>query len=77
MKAGQRVGLDTEGVNLGPTGQITLVQISTISGKVYIFDVLSSPALFTEGGLRNLLQSDHVEKVRTTQLSYIFDFGIF
>ena len=36
LRAGQPVGFDGEGVNLGPKGQLTLVQISTVGGQVVI-----------------------------------------
>lgn len=36
----QAVGLDCEGVNLGPEGQITLIQIGTSTNMIYIFDML-------------------------------------
>ena len=44
-------------------GQLTLVQISTMSGQVYIFDVQSNQALFTAGRLKDLLQSENIIKV--------------
>ena len=35
LQAGQPVGLDGEGVNLGPKGQLTLVQVSTVHFTLY------------------------------------------
>ena len=64
LRAGQPVGLDGEGVNLGPKGQLTLVQVSTVQGQVIIFDVQTTPALLTQGGLQRLLESEQVIKVR-------------
>lgn len=63
LRAGQPVGLDGEGVNLGPKGQLTLVQVSTVAGQVIIFDVQTTPALLTQGGLQRLLESEQVIKV--------------
>jgi len=63
LRAGQPVGLDGEGVNLGPKGFLTLIQISTIDGKVFIFDVKTNPTIFTEGKLKKLLQSTDIVKV--------------
>ena len=63
LRAGQPVGLDGEGVNLGPKGQLTLVQVSTVQGQVIIFDVQTTPALLTQGGLQRLLESEQVIKV--------------
>lgn len=59
------VGMDCEGVNLGDikTGYVTLVQLSTWKEHVYIFDVLHNPDLFTEGSLRELLESSLITKV--------------
>merc|ERR1719382_1874260 len=63
IKNGQPVGFDGEGVNLGPKGQLTLVQISTVGGQVIIFDVQTCPALIGQGGLKQLLESEHIIKV--------------
>ena len=63
LRAGQPIGFDGEGVNLGPKGQLTLVQISTFNGQVIIFDVQTSPALMTQGGLKKLLESEQIIKV--------------
>jgi len=63
LRAGQPIGFDGEGVNLGPKGQLTLVQISTVNGQVIIFDVQTSPALMTQGGLKKLLESEQIIKV--------------
>ena len=92
LRAGQPVGLDGEGVNLGPKGQLTLLQVrvitikmemmrkivmiivikvlmtiaqvSTASGQVIIFDVQTTPAIMSQGGLQRLLQAEHIIKVR-------------
>ena len=63
LRAGQPVGLDGEGVNLGPKGQMTLLQMSTVRGEVIIFDVQTTPAIMTQGGLQRLLESEHIIKV--------------
>jgi hypothetical protein len=61
----EAIGLDCEGVNLGDirTGYLTLVQLSTWEGHVYLFDVLANPDLLTEGRLGDLLQSSLITKV--------------
>ena len=64
LRAGQPVGLDGEGVNLGPKGQLTLLQVSRLGGEVIIFDVQTTPALVSQGGLQSLLESEHIIKVR-------------
>jgi exonuclease 3'-5' domain-containing protein 1 len=63
LRVGEPVGLDGEGVNLGPNGKLTLVQISTMSGQVTLFDVLTNPALLTQGGLGKLIQAETIVKV--------------
>ena len=63
LRSGQPVGLDGEGVNLGPKGQLTLVQVSRAAGEVIIFDVQTTPAIMTSGGLQRLLESEHIIKV--------------
>lgn len=45
-------------------GKLTLVQISTMSGQVNIFDVQTTPALITQGGLNKLLESETIVKVQ-------------
>lgn len=63
IKAGQPIGFDGEGVNLGPKGQLTLVQISTVQGQVILLDIQTSPAIMTQGGLKRLLESEQIIKV--------------
>lgn len=79
----QAIGLDCEGLNLGDpkSGRLTLVQISTASGDIHLFDVLSNPALMNcDKGLRDLLHSDNITKVlhscRSDALQIYIDFGI-
>lgn len=57
------VSLDCEGINLGIKGELTLVEIGTVRGEAFIFDVLTCPSIITEGGLKTLLESDKVIKV--------------
>ena len=64
LSAGQPVGLDGEGVNHGPKGKLSLLQVSRLGGEVVIFDVQTNPALITQGGLKSLLESEHIIKVR-------------
>lgn len=54
LTVGEPVSLDFEGINLGNDGQITLVQVGTGRGSVFIFDVLTQPGLI-DGGERSLL----------------------
>ncbi|XP_075738728.1 egl_like_exo domain-containing protein isoform X3 [Rhipicephalus microplus] len=76
----QLVALDTEGVNLGPQGPLTLVQLATPAVEVFLFDVQSAPQLFTEGHLRDILEAEHITKVmhdcRNDSAALFFQFGI-
>ena len=55
--------LDVYNYNSFFSGKLTLVQISTMNGQVFIFDVQTNPALFTMGKLEQLLQSKDIVKV--------------
>ncbi|KAG1658188.1 Egalitarian [Nymphon striatum] len=54
------ISLDGEGVNIGPNGPLTLLQISSWDSQIYIFDIQTSPELITDGGLKDLLQSPDI-----------------
>lgn len=56
------IGFDCEGINLGLKGQLTLMQVATMDGYSYIFDLISCPAMI-DHGLRKLLESPDVVKV--------------
>lgn len=56
------VGFDCEGINLGLKGQLTLMQIATMTGFIYIFDLISCPAMI-EAGLKKILESPNIIKV--------------
>lgn len=56
------IGFDCEGINLGLKGQLTLMQVATMNGYAYIFDLISCPAMI-DHGLRKLLESSDVIKV--------------
>lgn len=57
------VSFDCEGINLGVKGQLTLVQIGTMSGQAYVFDLFTCPSLVQAGGLQKLLEHKNVVKV--------------
>uniref|UniRef100_A0A1E1XLX2 Putative molting cycle collagen and cuticulin-based cuticle n=1 Tax=Amblyomma sculptum TaxID=1581419 RepID=A0A1E1XLX2_AMBSC len=80
LAAQQLLALDAEGVNLGPQGPLTLLQLATSAGEVFLFDVQSTPQLFTEGRLRQLLEAEHITKVmhdcRNDSAALFFQFGI-
>ncbi|XP_050311635.1 uncharacterized protein LOC126747172 [Anthonomus grandis grandis] len=56
------VGFDCEGINLGIKGQLTLLQIATMTGFAYVFDLISCPQMI-EAGLRKILESKDVIKI--------------
>lgn len=60
------VGFDCEGINLGIKGQLTLIQIATMTGFSYVFDLISCPGMI-ENGLKKLLESPDVVKVSLIQ----------
>lgn len=57
------VSVDCEGINLGVKGELTLIEIGTVRGEAFIFDVMSCPEIVNEGGLKALLESEKVIKV--------------
>lgn len=56
------VGFDCEGINLGVKGQLTLMQVATMNGCAFVFDLISCPQMI-DYGLRRLLESTDVVKV--------------
>lgn len=63
------LAVDSEGVQLGKDGPLTLLQIGTLNGKVYLFDVMLNESkqdkrFFSDIGLDSILTSKKVEKVR-------------
>lgn len=59
------LAVDDKGVNLSKTGPLTLLQVGTKDGKVYLFDVLTEPRIIKTGGLKAILESETIVKVRT------------
>lgn len=57
------ISVDCEGINLGVKGHLTLIEVGTTRGEAFIFDVLSCPDIVTEGGLKGLLENEHIIKV--------------
>ncbi|XP_060073142.1 uncharacterized protein LOC132552959 [Ylistrum balloti] len=63
LKRELMLGISGEGIHMGGDGPLTLFQIGTFHGKVYIFDTLVNLELFDKGGLRFLLESEDILKV--------------
>lgn len=57
------VAVDAEGVNLGKTGPLTLLQVATRDGRAYLFDIHENKALLQPGYLKDLLESTKIVKV--------------
>lgn len=57
------LAVDCEGIQLGADGPLTLVQVGTFSGDVYLFDLHENKQLLTEGRLQKLLESSEIVKV--------------
>ncbi|XP_006811736.1 uncharacterized protein LOC102809105 [Saccoglossus kowalevskii] len=77
------VAVDCEGECLGVNGKLTLVQLSTVRGQVYLVDILSGSnkdQLFHAGRLKELLEDVHVVKVmhncRSDSAALYCQFGV-
>ncbi|CAH2266279.1 egalitarian protein homolog [Pararge aegeria] len=57
------VSFDCEGINLGLKGVLTLCQIATMNGEVYILDIMACPGMVVEGKIKELLESESVIKI--------------
>lgn len=57
------IAFDSKGVNLGVKGQLTLIEIATIRGEVFIFDLQHCPQLMTDGGLKSILEDENIVKI--------------
>lgn len=57
------ISFDCEGVNLGVKGQLTIIEIGTIRGEAFIFDLQQCPQLVHDGGLKNILEDDTIIKI--------------
>ncbi|CAH0549436.1 unnamed protein product [Brassicogethes aeneus] len=56
------IGFDCEGINLGVNGQLTLMQIATMSGFSYVFDLITCPKMI-DFGLKKILECPDVVKI--------------
>ncbi|XP_071491336.1 uncharacterized protein [Diadema antillarum] len=58
------VAVDCEGLNFGdPDRTITLLQLATMDGRVFIFDIKKNPDLLQSGKLKQLLEDPNTIKV--------------
>lgn len=56
MKGGHPVAIDAEGVNLGATGRMTLFQMCTWHGHVYLLDLIDERCPNSREGAQKLLR---------------------
>jgi exonuclease 3'-5' domain-containing protein 1 len=57
------ISFDCEGVNLGAKGELTIVEIGTVRGEAFIFDLKACPELMNDGGLKGILEDDNIIKI--------------
>eukprot|EP00403_Amphidinium_massartii_P010986 CAMPEP_0178417230 /NCGR_PEP_ID=MMETSP0689_2-20121128/24468_1 /TAXON_ID=160604 /ORGANISM="Amphidinium massartii, Strain CS-259" /LENGTH=610 /DNA_ID=CAMNT_0020038591 /DNA_START=110 /DNA_END=1942 /DNA_ORIENTATION=- len=57
------VAVDIEGVGLGRTGEICIVQVADRQGRIYLFDVTTLGKTVFASGLKALLESEKVVKL--------------
>lgn len=57
------ISFDCEGVNLGVKGQLTIIEIGTIRGEAFIFDLQQCPQLIADGGLKFILEDENIIKI--------------
>jgi ribonuclease D len=59
------VSIDLEGVNLGRTGKICLLQLACMDGRVFLFDIyaLGEDAFIGDFSLRTILESESIIKL--------------
>lgn len=74
------VSMDCEGINLGVRGQLTLLELGTVRGEAFIFDLMLCPEILSDGGLKRLLESESVIKVihdcRNDSVNLFNQFGV-
>lgn len=57
------ISFDCKGVNLGVKGQLTLIEIGTVRGEAFIFDLQQSPQMVLDGGIKMLLEDENIIKI--------------
>lgn len=81
-RQGKPVAIDAEGINLSARGRMTLLQICTWDGRVYLLDLIDpvfqddpkmGRKLLENGGVKDMLMSRDVQKVKQL-LMILFSF---
>ncbi|EFA84207.1 3'-5' exonuclease domain-containing protein [Heterostelium album PN500] len=57
------IAIDVEGLEMGKQGEISLVQVGLMSGRVFLFDVLRLGQQLFDRGLRQILESNNILKI--------------
>lgn len=57
------ISFDSKGVNLGVKGQLTLIEIGTVRGEAFIFDLQQCPHMMIDGGIKMLLEDENIIKI--------------
>jgi exonuclease 3'-5' domain-containing protein 1 len=57
------ISFDCEGVNLGAKGELTIVEIGTVRGEAFIFDLKACAELMNDGGLKGILEDESIIKI--------------
>ena len=57
------ISFDSKGVNLGVKGQLTLIEIGTVRGEAFIFDLQQCPQMMLDGGIKMLLEDENIIKI--------------
>lgn len=57
------ISFDSKGVNLGVKGQLTLIEIGTVRGEAFIFDLQQCPQMMIDGGIKMLLEDENIIKI--------------
>jgi exonuclease 3'-5' domain-containing protein 1 len=57
------ISFDSKGVNLGVKGQLTIIEIGTVRGEAFIFDLQQCPEMVLDGGLKMLLEDENIIKI--------------
>ena len=69
------LALACQKIEQGFNGRLSFLQLGTLGGDVYLFDIQENMDLIAKGGLCSLLDSCEIEKVKTFY-HYNFDFLI-
>ncbi|GAB6027894.1 hypothetical protein CHUAL_002110 [Chamberlinius hualienensis] len=74
------ISIAAEGINLGPVGPVTLFQIGTANGCIFILDIQKCRDLLSTTGIKYILESADIKKVthdcRSCSAALYYQYGI-